>query len=47
MTEALVIFKPDGAHRLAARAALLGWLRSERAWKLAGLTWFRQSTELI
>jgi nucleoside-diphosphate kinase len=47
VTDALVIFKPDGGHRLAVRAALLGWLRSERDWKLHGLTWYRPSTELI
>jgi len=47
VTDALVIFKPDGAHRVAVRRALLGWLRSERDWKLAGLTWFRPSPELI
>jgi nucleoside-diphosphate kinase len=47
VTDALVIFKPDGAHRPAVRAALRGWLRSERDWKLRGLTWFHPSSELI
>jgi len=47
VTDALVIFKPDGAHRLAVRAALRGWLESEREWKLTGLTWHRPTTELI
>ena len=47
MTDALVIFKPDGAHRPAVRAALRGWLQSERDWTLLGLTWYRPSTELI
>ena len=47
MIEALVIFKPDGAHRLAVRTALAGWLQSERAWKLESLCWHRPGTELI
>ena len=47
MADALVIFKPDSAHRLAARAALWTWLSSERSWKLKGLTWFQPTTELI
>lgn len=47
MIEALVIFKPDGAHRPAVRAALWGWLRSERAWRLDGLGWYRPTTELV
>jgi nucleoside-diphosphate kinase len=45
--DALVIFKPDGAHRVAVRGTLLEWLRSERDWKLAGLTWFKPPTDLI
>ena len=47
MTDALVIFKPDGAHRLAVRSAIAGWLRSERAWKVGGLTWFEPTADLI
>jgi nucleoside-diphosphate kinase len=47
VTEALVIFKPDGAHRLAVRAALWSWLRSERDWKVVSLTWHRPTTELV
>jgi nucleoside-diphosphate kinase len=47
VTDALVIFKPDGAHRTAVRSALCEWLQSERDWKLLGLTWYRPSTELI
>ena len=47
MTDALVIFKPDGAHRPAVRTALRGWLQSERDWKLRGLTWFHPSPDLI
>ena len=47
MIDALVIFKPDAAHRLAVRAAVWEWLRSERDWKLEGLTWHRPATELV
>ena len=47
MADALVIFKPDSAHRLAARAAFWEWLSSERSWKLKGLTWFKPPAELI
>jgi nucleoside-diphosphate kinase len=47
VTDALVIFKPDGAHRLAVRSALAGWLRSELDWKVEGLTWFKAPSALI
>lgn len=47
MSQALVIFKPDSSHRLAVRAAMWGWLREERAWKVHGLTWFQPPTNLI
>ena len=47
MADALVIFKPDSAHRLAARAAIWTWLGSERDWKLTALTWFTPPGELI
>lgn len=47
MTDALVIFKPDGAHRLAVRAALWSWLQSERDWKVESLSWHRPSVELV
>ena len=47
MIDALVIFKPDAAHRPAVRAAVWAWLRSERDWKLEGLTWHRPATELV
>lgn len=47
MIDALVIFKPDGAHRLAVRSALWDWLGSEREWRLAGLTWYRPPIDLI
>jgi nucleoside-diphosphate kinase len=45
--DALVIFKPDAAHRPAVRAAVWSWLRSERDWTLQGLTWHRPSIELV
>jgi nucleoside-diphosphate kinase len=44
---ALVIFKPDSAHRLAVRAALWSWLAQEREWKIKGLRWFKPPKELI
>ena len=47
MADALLIFKPDSAHRLAARAGLWAWLESERAWKLEALTWYQPPAELI
>ena len=47
MTQALLIFKPDASHRLAARAGLWQWLKTERAWKVRGLTWFQPPKELI
>ena len=47
MALALVIFKPDAAHRLAVRAALWAWLQEQRGWKLAGLTWYQPPAKLI
>lgn len=47
MADALVIFKPDASHRLAARAAIWAWLRTEREWKLEALRWYQPSTSLI
>ena len=47
MADALVIFKPDAAYRLAARAGIWGWLASEREWKVESLTWFQPSAALI
>jgi nucleoside-diphosphate kinase len=47
MAEALVIFKPDASYRLAARAALWGWLKSQSDWKIEGLRWFQPTTPLI
>src|SRR5438093_8730818 len=47
MADALLIFKPDSAHRLAARAALWSWLEREREWKLRGLRWYQPTADLI
>jgi nucleoside-diphosphate kinase len=47
VADALLIFKPDSAHRLAARAALWSWLAQEREWQLRGLRWFKPSPDLI
>lgn len=47
MAEALVIFKPDSAYRLAARAGIWGWLSSERDWKIESLEWFQPPASLI
>jgi nucleoside-diphosphate kinase len=47
VAEALVIFKPDSAHRLAVRAAVWSWLRAEWDWRLRSLTWFQPPAELI
>jgi nucleoside-diphosphate kinase len=47
VADALVILKPDGAHRLAVRAALTSWLSSEREWQLHGLSWYKPPTDLV
>ena len=47
MSDALVIFKPDAAHRLAVRAALWSWLRTEREWKIEALRWYKPPAALI
>ena len=47
MASALVILKPDAAHRLAVREALWAWLAEERGWKLSALTWYQPPKELI
>ena len=47
MADALVIFKPDAAYRLAARAGMWSWLSSERDWKVKSLAWFQPSVSLI
>jgi nucleoside-diphosphate kinase len=47
LAEALLIFKPDSAYRLAARAGIWGWLASEREWKIESLDWFQPPKSLI
>ena len=47
MADALLIFKPDSAYRLAARAGIWGWLSTEREWKVESLEWFRPPASLI
>jgi len=47
VADALVIFKPDSAYRLAARAGIWGWLASERDWKVESLGWFQPPASLI
>jgi nucleoside-diphosphate kinase len=43
----LLIFKPDAAYRLAARAGIWRWLSTEREWKVNSLEWFQPPTSLI
>ena len=47
MADALLIFKPDSAYRLAARTGIWGWLASERDWKVQSLEWFQPPAQLI
>ena len=47
MSDALLIFKPDAAYRLAARAGIWRWLATEREWKIRSLEWFQPPTALI
>lgn len=47
MADALLIFKPDSAYRLAPRAGIWGWLSSERDWKIRSLDWFQPPASLI
>jgi nucleoside diphosphate kinase len=47
LADALLIFKPDSAYRLAARAGIWGWLASEREWKIESLDWFQPHKALI
>ena len=47
MADALLIFKPDAAYRLAARAGIWRWLSTEREWKIESLDWFQPSASLI
>jgi nucleoside diphosphate kinase len=47
VADALLIFKPDAAYRLAARAGLWKWLATERDWKIKSLDWFQPPVQLI
>jgi nucleoside diphosphate kinase len=47
LADALLIFKPDAAHRLAARAGIWAWLSTEREWKLESLAWFQPPAGLV
>ena len=47
MADALLIFKPNAAYRLGARAGLWSWLSSERDWKVESLAWFQPPVPLI
>ncbi|HXC78413.1 MAG TPA: nucleoside-diphosphate kinase [Candidatus Acidoferrum sp.] len=47
MADALLIFKPDAAYRLAARAGIWGWLSTERDWQIKSLAWFQPPPDLI
>jgi len=47
LADALVIFKPDSAYRIAARQGIWGWLSSERDWRIESLEWFQPSAQLI
>lgn len=47
MSDALVLFKPDAAYRLSARAAIWSWLSTERGWKIHSLDWFQPPASLI
>jgi len=47
LADALLIFKPDAAYRLAARAGIWRWLSTEREWKVESLEWFQPPASLI
>ncbi|GAC1506753.1 MAG: hypothetical protein NVS1B3_06560 [Candidatus Dormibacteraceae bacterium] len=47
MADALLIFKPDAAYRLVARAGLWSWLSTERDWTVKSLDWFQPPVPLI
>jgi nucleoside-diphosphate kinase len=47
VADALLIFKPDAAYRLAPRAGLWSWLATERNWKVESLDWFQPPVALI
>jgi nucleoside-diphosphate kinase len=45
--DALLIFKPDAAYRLATRAGIWSWLATERDWLIRSLDWFQPPASLI
>jgi nucleoside diphosphate kinase len=47
LADALLIFKPDAAYRLAARAGIWSWLATGRDWKVESLEWFQPPASLI
>jgi nucleoside-diphosphate kinase len=47
VSDALLIFKPDAAYRLAARAGIWSWLATEREWKIESLEWYQPPASLI
>jgi nucleoside-diphosphate kinase len=47
LSDALLIFKPDAAYRLAPRAGIWRWLATERDWKIRSLERFQPPTSLI
>jgi nucleoside-diphosphate kinase len=47
VAEALLIFKPDAAHRLAVRAGVWSWLETELDWRLTALTWYQPPSGLV
>jgi nucleoside-diphosphate kinase len=47
VAQALLIFKPDAAHRLTVRAGIWSWLQTEREWSVKALTWFHPPPELV
>ena len=44
---ALLIFKPDAAHRIPVRSAIWSWLDQRDDIRILGLDWYRAPTELI
>jgi len=47
VADALVIFKPDAAHRFAVRAGIWSWLSTEREWKIESMAWYQPPATLI
>ena len=47
VAQALLIFKPDAAHRRAPRSAIYRWLRARQDVQLEALRWFHPPADLI